>query len=112
MFIGHPDAGDRSAILYSIIISCERRGIDPAAYLRDVVNVRPGAHVEGSVDETEATFVRDGNFVFRIPGAEEAESNARLLALAPELLEIVTKLANGAEPGAIREDAAALLLRL
>ena len=37
LFIGHPDAGDRSAIIYSIIGSCERRGIDPLAYLRDVL---------------------------------------------------------------------------
>ncbi len=34
LFIGHPDAGQRSAILYchSIVVSCERRGIDPSAH--------------------------------------------------------------------------------
>jgi len=37
LFIGHPDAGQRSAILYSIVVSCQRHGIDPAAYLRDVL---------------------------------------------------------------------------
>lgn len=37
LFIGHPDAGRRSAILYSIIVSCLRHGKDPAAYLRDVL---------------------------------------------------------------------------
>ncbi len=29
LFIGHPDAGQRSAILYSLIVSCQRHGKDP-----------------------------------------------------------------------------------
>jgi hypothetical protein len=33
LFIGHPDAGERSAIIYSIVVSCRRRGIDPLAYV-------------------------------------------------------------------------------
>ncbi|MEX2380943.1 MAG: transposase, partial [Opitutales bacterium] len=37
LFIGHPKAGDRSAILYSIIASCRRHGINPHEYLRDVL---------------------------------------------------------------------------
>ncbi len=41
LFVGHPDAGDRSAIIYSIIVSCERRRIDPLAYLRDVLSRLP-----------------------------------------------------------------------
>ncbi len=41
LFIGHPDAGQRSAIIYSIVVSCERRGIDPFAYLRDVLTRLP-----------------------------------------------------------------------
>lgn len=41
LFIGHPDAGDRSAILYSIIASCRRHGIEPHAYLRDVLSRLP-----------------------------------------------------------------------
>ena len=35
--MGHPDAGDRAAVLYSLIVSCQRRGIDPFAYLKDVL---------------------------------------------------------------------------
>ena len=30
--IGHPEAGQRSAILYSLIISCQRYGKDPLTY--------------------------------------------------------------------------------
>lgn len=41
MFIGHPDAGQRSAILYSLIVSCERHGKDPLAYLRDILTRLP-----------------------------------------------------------------------
>jgi len=41
LFIGHPDAGQRSAILYSLIVSCERHGKDPLAYLKDVLTRLP-----------------------------------------------------------------------
>jgi transposase len=37
LFIGSPDAGKRSAIIYSIIVSCERHGTDPLTYMRDVL---------------------------------------------------------------------------
>ena len=37
LFIGHPDAGWRSAVIYSIIVSCRRRGINPLEYLTDVL---------------------------------------------------------------------------
>lgn len=36
MFIGHPNAGDRAAILYSILVSCERAGINAQDYLREI----------------------------------------------------------------------------
>ena len=41
LFIGHPDAGQRSAIPYSIIVSCQRHGQDPLAYLRDILSRLP-----------------------------------------------------------------------
>ncbi len=41
LFIGHPDAGQRSAIIYSIVVSCKRHGKDPNAYLRDVLSRLP-----------------------------------------------------------------------
>ena len=37
LFIGHPDAGWRSAVVYSILVSCRRRGINPEHYLTDVL---------------------------------------------------------------------------
>ena len=41
LFIGEAGAGQRGAILYSLIESCRRRGIDPLAYLRDVLSRLP-----------------------------------------------------------------------
>jgi transposase len=41
LFIGHPQAGWRSAVIYSIIVSCKRRQLDPWEYLRDVLNRIP-----------------------------------------------------------------------
>ena len=41
LFIGHPDAGWRSAVIYSIVVSCQRRGIEPWDYLRDVLTRLP-----------------------------------------------------------------------
>jgi hypothetical protein len=35
LFIGHPDAGWRSAVAYTILVSCRRRHINPEAYLKD-----------------------------------------------------------------------------
>jgi hypothetical protein len=41
LFIGEAQAGDRSAILYTIIECCRRRGLDPFTYLRDVFTRLP-----------------------------------------------------------------------
>jgi transposase len=41
LFIGEAAAGERSAILYTIIENCRRREIDPYAYLKDVFTRLP-----------------------------------------------------------------------
>ena len=41
LFIGAGEAGERSAIIYTIIECCRRRGLDPFAYLRDVFTRLP-----------------------------------------------------------------------
>ena len=43
LFIGNADAGQRGAILYTLIENCRRRHIDPYAYLRDVLTKLPAA---------------------------------------------------------------------
>jgi hypothetical protein len=54
LFIGHQDAGENSAILYSLLGSCKRHGIDPAEYLRDTLN------------KMLNTKVRDNDFYARL----------------------------------------------
>jgi len=43
LFIGHPEAGWRSAVIYSILVSLRRRGINPLEYLTDVFGRLPRA---------------------------------------------------------------------
>jgi hypothetical protein len=45
LFIGHPDAGWRSAVIYSLIVSCRRRAINPQEYLTDVLQRLPAMDV-------------------------------------------------------------------
>jgi transposase len=45
LFIGHPDAGWRSAVIYSLIVSCRRRGINPQEYLTDVLRRLPAMNI-------------------------------------------------------------------
>jgi len=41
LFVGEAAAGDRGAILYTLIECCRRRSIDPYAYLKDVLTRLP-----------------------------------------------------------------------
>jgi hypothetical protein len=41
LFIGHPNAGWRTAVIYTIIQSCRRYGINPQEYLTDVLSRLP-----------------------------------------------------------------------
>jgi transposase len=41
LFIGHPEAGERSAIIYTILENCKRLGINPQEYLKDVLTRLP-----------------------------------------------------------------------
>ena len=43
LFVGHPEAGQRSAVIYSVLGSCRRHGINPAEYLQDVFERLPKA---------------------------------------------------------------------
>ena len=41
LFIGDAQAGQRSAIIYTLIENCRRSGLDPFAYLREVLTRLP-----------------------------------------------------------------------
>jgi transposase len=47
LFIGHPDAGWRSAVIYSVLGSCRRRRLNPQEYLTDVLGRLPSTKVTG-----------------------------------------------------------------
>lgn len=50
MFVGHEDAGQNLAILYSLLATCEEHRVDPYAYLADVL-VRIDDHPNRIIDE-------------------------------------------------------------
>jgi transposase len=58
LFIGHPDAGWRSAVIYSVLGSCRRHGIDPHEYLRDVLRRLPAMKMNEIVTVTPAAWAR------------------------------------------------------
>lgn len=41
LFIGQAEAGERSAIIYTVIESCRRRSLNPYAYLKDLLTRLP-----------------------------------------------------------------------
>jgi hypothetical protein len=45
MFIGHPKAGERSAVIYTLLGSCRRHGINPFDYLKDLFTRLPAAKI-------------------------------------------------------------------
>jgi len=41
LFVGSPEAGKRSAVIYTLLISTRNHGVDPQAYLKDVIERLP-----------------------------------------------------------------------
>jgi transposase len=56
LFLGHPDAGWRSAVIYSIIGSCRRRGLNPQEYLTNVLGQLPTAKTSAIHDLLPANW--------------------------------------------------------
>jgi transposase len=50
LFVGNDDAGENLAGLYSLVATCEANGINPLAYLEDVL-VRVHTHPNSRIDE-------------------------------------------------------------
>lgn len=46
LFFGHPEAGERSAILYTLLENCKREGISAYEYLHDVLTRRPSTPLD------------------------------------------------------------------
>jgi transposase len=56
LFLGHPDAAWRSAVIYSVVGSCRRRGIEPSAYLADVLGRLPAMKADQVKDLVPARW--------------------------------------------------------
>jgi transposase len=58
LFIGHPDAGERSAVIYTLLGSCRRQGINPFDYLNDLFTRLPAAKITQIKQFTPAAWAR------------------------------------------------------
>ena len=58
LFFGDADAGQRSAIIYTIIENCRRHGLDPYGYLRDVLTKLPTMTNKQIKDITPAAYAK------------------------------------------------------
>ena len=58
LFVGHPEAGQRSALIYSVLSSCRRHGINPDEYLRDVFERLPKAKTSELKSLTPAAWAK------------------------------------------------------
>jgi len=56
LFVGHPEAGERSAVIYTLLGSCRRHGINPFDYLEDLFTRLPAAKITEVKDFTPATW--------------------------------------------------------
>jgi transposase len=45
LFIGHPAAGERSAVIYTLLGCCRRHGLNPFDYLKDLLTRLPSAKI-------------------------------------------------------------------
>jgi hypothetical protein len=58
MFIGHPEAGERSAVIYTLLGCCQRHGINPFEYLKDLLIRLPAAKINQIKDFTPAAWTK------------------------------------------------------
>jgi transposase len=56
LFIGHPEAGERSAVIYTLLGSCRRQEINPFDYLKDLFTRLPAAKITEIRQFTPATW--------------------------------------------------------
>ena len=56
LFFGSPDSGQTSAVIYSIIETCRKLGINPSDYLHDVLNALPTMSSAEAPDWTPARW--------------------------------------------------------
>ena len=77
LFIGHPDAGWRSAVIYSLIVSCRRRGINPQEYLTDVLRRLPAMNITQIAELLPANWKPAPSTQIRVRSARSATGRGR-----------------------------------
>ena len=63
LFIGHPEAGERSAVIYTLLGSCRRHGINPFDYLKDLFTHLPAAKITQIKEFTPAVWAKTKEMV-------------------------------------------------
>jgi transposase len=58
LFVGQPEAGERSAVIYTLLGSCRRHGINPFDYLKDLFTRLPAAKITQIRDFTPAAWAQ------------------------------------------------------
>ena len=58
LFVGHPEAGERSAVIYTLLGSCRRHGINPFDYLKDLFTRLPAAKISQIREFTPAAWAK------------------------------------------------------
>jgi len=56
LFFGHPEAGERSAVIYTLLGSCRRQGVNPFDYLKDLFTRLPAAKITQIREFTPAAW--------------------------------------------------------
>ena len=58
LFVGHPEAGERSAVIYTLLGSCRRHGVNPFDYLKDLFTRLPAAKIIQIREFTPAAWAK------------------------------------------------------
>jgi hypothetical protein len=58
LFVGHPEAGERSAVIYTLLGSCRRHGVNPFDYLKDLFTCLPAAKISQIKEFTPAAWAK------------------------------------------------------
>ena len=88
LFVGHPEAGERSAVIYTLLGSCRRHGINPFDYLKDLFTRLPAAKITQIKEFTPAAWAK-------AKAKEKASLKRRDSTLiTPFLLVIATEFLN------------------
>ena len=58
LFVGYPEAGERSAVIYTLLGSCRRHGLNPFDYLKDLFTRLPAAKITAIKQFTPSVWAK------------------------------------------------------